>query len=263
MYLSAERLALANQAVRETFEQSSVAWQAIPHWDTGDPSQTQVASDSLPASSALPIFPVPVPIEVTMADVLAPSPDALLTKVIAATVWLAAVVDYGVIGIIRSKTTATQAYNAANTNAILTMLIKARATVEDYGYRAPSCIFVGTTELTELSTTLAAAGYPGTDLVLGPANINTLHRVQTLEFQPSKASPNQTRVIVVGRRQRIAQGQAANTTPGEEPVDLAISVPPSLEVIGPNPSGTIALAVRISGAVRVKDPNGLVALIGP
>ena len=42
MYLSAERLALANQTVQETFEQTSVAWQAIPHWDTGDPGQAKV-----------------------------------------------------------------------------------------------------------------------------------------------------------------------------------------------------------------------------
>lgn len=42
MYLSAERLAVANRAVRETFEQTSVAWQAIPHWDTGDPDLGKV-----------------------------------------------------------------------------------------------------------------------------------------------------------------------------------------------------------------------------
>ena len=41
MYLSADRLAIANQTALETFEQSSIAWQAIPHWDTGDPGQTQ------------------------------------------------------------------------------------------------------------------------------------------------------------------------------------------------------------------------------
>src|SRR5262245_29328184 len=34
MYLSAERIAAANRAIQETFEQTSVAWQAIPHWDT-------------------------------------------------------------------------------------------------------------------------------------------------------------------------------------------------------------------------------------
>ena len=45
MYLSADRLALANQTALETFEQCSIAWQAIPHWDTGDPGQTQVRND--------------------------------------------------------------------------------------------------------------------------------------------------------------------------------------------------------------------------
>ena len=44
MYLSAERIAVANKAVQDTFEQSSVAWQAIPHWDTGDPAQTKFAA---------------------------------------------------------------------------------------------------------------------------------------------------------------------------------------------------------------------------
>ena len=42
MYLNAERIAVANKAIQDTFEQTSVAWQAIPHWDTGDPAQTKV-----------------------------------------------------------------------------------------------------------------------------------------------------------------------------------------------------------------------------
>jgi hypothetical protein len=50
MYLSAERLAVANQAVRDTFEQTSIAWQAIPHWETGDPGQFRVRSDSAHAT---------------------------------------------------------------------------------------------------------------------------------------------------------------------------------------------------------------------
>jgi hypothetical protein len=45
MYLSAERIAVANKAIQETFEQTSIAWQAIPHWDTGDPAQTKVRRD--------------------------------------------------------------------------------------------------------------------------------------------------------------------------------------------------------------------------
>ncbi len=45
MYLNAERIAVANKAIQDTFEQSSVAWQAIPHWDTGDRGQLRVRSD--------------------------------------------------------------------------------------------------------------------------------------------------------------------------------------------------------------------------
>ena len=37
---------------------------------------------------------------------------------------------------------------------------------------------------------------------------------------------------MLGRRQLIAHGAAPDASPGEEPVDLAVSVLPSLEVIG-------------------------------
>jgi hypothetical protein len=38
---------------------------------------------------------------------------------------------------------------------------------------------------------------------------------------------------------------------------------PSLEVVGDTPANNIMLTVRGSGTVRIKDPNGLVALVGP
>jgi hypothetical protein len=261
MYLSAERLALANQTVRETFERTSVAWQAIPHWDTGDPGQTRVRSDSLSAPAPLRIIQVPVPFEVTLSEAMAPTPDALLGKVMAATVFFAYIVDYLVIETIRKKITLTKSYDVTTSDKILAMLINARAEVEKFGYRAPSCIFVGTAELIDLSKLVS--GSPGTDVLLGPANINTLHRVDFLEEQPPKASPNQTRLIFLGRRERIAQGTAPDASPGEEPVDLAVSVMPSLEVVGDTATNNIMLTIRGSGTVRIKDPNGLVALIGP
>ena len=58
---------------------------------------------------------------------------------------------------------------------------------------------------------------------------------------------------LLGRRQRIAHGGAAEASPGEEPVDLAVSVPPSLEVVGEHRDNNIELAVRISFATRIKD----------
>jgi hypothetical protein len=124
---------------------------------------------------------------------------------------------------------------------------------------------VDTESLIDLSTLVG--GYAGTDVLLGPAMINALHRVESLErnqLVPPAAKPppaNLTRLILLGRRERIAQGAAWDASPGEEPVDLAVSVMPSLEVIGDTPTNTIELNVRVSGAVRVKDPNGLVALV--
>jgi len=40
MSLSAERIAIADRAILQTFERSSVAWQTVPHWDTGDRGQS-------------------------------------------------------------------------------------------------------------------------------------------------------------------------------------------------------------------------------
>jgi hypothetical protein len=274
MYLSAERLALANQTVWETFQRTSVACQAIPHWETGDPAQSSVRSDSAPPSAPLPIEHVSIPFSVTLAEAIAPTPDALLAKVMQATTLLALIVDIGVIWRIRAKVVTTQNYYPiwpppppplTSSDIILATLIRARAAVELAGYRAPSCIFVDTESLIDLSTLVG--GYAGTDVLLGPAMINALHRVESLEqnlFVPPPAKPppaGLTRLILLGRRERIAQGGAWDASPGEEPVDLAVSVMPSLEVVGDTQTNTIELNVRVSGAVRVKDPNGLVALV--
>ena len=68
-------------------------------------------------------------------------------------------------------------------------------------------------------------------------------------------------MLLLGRRQRIAHGGAGSASPGEEPVDLAISVPPSLEVVGETYPGRIELAVRIRYALRIKDAYGVRAVV--
>ena len=52
-----------------------------------------------------------------------------------------------------------------------------------------------------------------------------------------------------------------SASPGEEPVDLAVSVLPSLEVVGETATGNIELAVRIRFATRIKDVRGVVAVV--
>ena len=110
MYFSAERLALINQAVKETFEQSSVAWQAIPHWNTGDPSQTMVQSDVVnpaPPPFSLPLTLASVDFTVTVAQAIAPTPDEALALVIANTVTLATNFDNAVFPALLTGTTPT------------------------------------------------------------------------------------------------------------------------------------------------------------
>src|SRR5947208_3311149 len=120
MYLSAERLAVANKAVQEAFEESSVAWQAIPHWDTGDPGQIRVRSDATYSriaaadddqgdeieppfgGASLEITPATVRFYVTLAQACAPTPDALLAAVMPRTVELAQKVDKDIVSKLRS-----------------------------------------------------------------------------------------------------------------------------------------------------------------
>jgi len=256
MYFSAERLALANQAVKETFEKCSVAWQAIPHWDTGDPSVTMVPNDNLNAPLNVPLSLLPVDFTVTLPQAVAPTPDYVLEAVIAATVTLAAALDAAVFpALLPPMTPATTVTLPVLPSAadLLVGFIDARAKVEDGGYRAPSCLITDTIGLAYLAQITIANGYAGTDVLLPPANINSLHRVNTL----APATDPDVRGWLIGRRQRIAQGGAADASPGEEPVDLAVSIPPSLEVIG-STANDIDLRVRISYVTRVKDPNGIV-----
>jgi hypothetical protein len=255
MYFSAERLALANQAVCETFEQCSVAWQTIPHWDTGDPSKTQVPNDNLAAPAFLTLTPTPEPFLVTLAEALAPSPDYVMEAVIAATVKLAADVDNAVFPGLWAAGPPTQTVLGTTAPLLLNTLIGARATVEKAGYRAPSCLITDTVGVETLAGSTIANGFAGTDVLLPPANINSFYRVDTL------STALNVRGYLLGRRQRMAPGGAMEASPGEEAVDLAVSVPPSLEVIGEAAPNVIGLRVRITYALRVKDIGGLVAFV--
>src|ERR1700742_3209484 len=306
MYLSAERIALANKAIQDTFEQTSVAWQAIPHWDTGDPAQTKVRCDSAyaPLNDKGPLADSPVAIVpftryfyLTVAQATSPTPDALLDAVIARTVQLAADVDALVIGELVKKSQPAPGDIATNEDPakLLNALIDARAAVENAGYRAPSCRPPNPGGLKAISQ--LDLGFPVLKPLLEAANVNSRYRVDKLEKPdgdkgadksdkpdgdkgPSKPDKDDGvsfavgvlgqaksgdigRLLLLGRRRRIAHGGAVETSPGEEPVDLAISVPPSLEVIGETSAeyGYIELAVRIRFAPRITDKNGVVGVV--
>jgi hypothetical protein len=268
MYLSAEWVALANQTITETFEQSSVAWQAIPNWETGDPAQTKVRSDvtslvqttppTTPAPDPLgddpvPITPLSVSFLVTLAQMTAPTPDALLAAVIARSVYLAAAFDANVVAALNKAPQPAPGDNKdADTAKLMTALIGARATAEQYGYRAPSCLLTNTVAFTKLNQ--LDDGYSVLEPLLTAANVNSLHRVDSL------TDGTKGTLLLIGRRQLIPHGGAAAASPGEEPVDIAVSVPPSLEVVGETKAGYIELAVRVSFAARVKDKYGVIGV---
>ncbi|OBJ36170.1 hypothetical protein [Mycobacterium colombiense] len=263
MYLSAERLAHANQAVKEAFGQCSVAWQAIPHWDTGDPGQLKVPNGLLGGSAGFlslgppPSPPPPPTVELTVAETIAPTPDALLTAVMAATKTLANVFDTNVL---------KKCFGAAKAPNIITFpstgvqdlqdsLIAARVLVENAGYRAPSCLVTNTVGFQQLNQ-LVSNYYNIAQQILDAANINSLYRFEPLDG----TNQAQVRMVLIGRRRRIAQGAAPEASPGEEPVDLAFSALPSLEVDGETSTGTIQFSPRVRYAARITDATGLVAL---
>jgi hypothetical protein len=288
MSLSAEQMAIANRAIQQTFEQASIAWQAVPHWDTGDLGQAMVrneltfaianvAAPPVPQPAATPFGANPIPLvtqqvlfQMTLAQTTAPIPDALLASVLPRTVGLAQQFDNSVLAALSAKAIAapTLPGGAAspwypeldttvpnNTEAILKALINGRQLLEDSGYRAPSCLIASTAHFIDLNQwvvdTVATEG-----LLVG-GNVNSLHRATQLD-KVTVGSGAVNLMLMLGRRQQIAHGRASAASPGEEPVDLAISVPPSLEVIGENAAGVIELAVRIRFATRVKDERGVV-----
>src|SRR4051812_8174179 len=121
MTLSAERLEIANRRIQQIFARSSIAWQVLPHWDTGDPAQVQVRNDQVFAfanvalaalavglpipvagggpfgAAAIPLVAFNVPFQISYAQASAATPDALLAAVIPRTVQLAGQVDAAVL----------------------------------------------------------------------------------------------------------------------------------------------------------------------
>lgn len=263
MYLSAERLALANQAVKETFGQCSVAWQAIPHWDTGDPGQISVPNGLVGASAnfltlAPPPSPPPPPtIQLTVAEAIASTPDALLTSALAATKTLANYFDTDVLKQCFAAAKAPNIITFPSTGAqdLQDSLIGARVLVENAGYRAPSCLVTNTVGLQKLNQ-LVNGYYNLAQQILAAANINSLYRFEPLD----SSNQSKVRMVLIGRRRRIPQGAAPDASPGEEPVDLAFSVLPSVEVDGETGTGAIQLSPRIRYATRITDAAGVVAL---
>ncbi len=276
MSLSAERVAIANRAIQQTFEQASIAWQAVPHWDTGDPAQVMVRNDVTFAIAGVQAPPVPQPgtaplgadpidlvahhvrFQMTLAQTTAPTPDALLAGVLSRAVDLAQRFDDSVLATLSAKAVAsasswypTLAAPAPDVGKILTALIEGRRLLEDSGYRAPSCLIASTAHFTDLSQWVGSD--IATEGLLAGGNVSSLHRATQLDDVGGVKL-----MLMLGRRQQIAPGSAGAASPGEEPVDLAISVAPSLEVIGENAAGAIELAVRIRFATRVKDERGVV-----
>ncbi|HTF47525.1 MAG TPA: hypothetical protein VK735_08770 [Pseudonocardia sp.] len=273
MSLSAERVAIANQAVLKTFEQSSVFWQTIPHWDTGDRGQHKIREDITFSSDGAPDDEDPQPGEgpfasklvdisdnayvlfrVTLGQATAQTPDPLLAAVIARTVRLARLFDAEVSDALTERTSVHVDLLNTEPPAILTALLEGRKRLEDSGFRAPSCLIASTRHYGMLHQWID--GVAVADDLLKAASVGSLSRSSQLDKPDSV-------MLMLGRRQDIAHRCAGEASAGEEPVDLAVSVPPSLEVIGDNGQGEIELGVRVRYATRVKDERGVIVFNPP
>ncbi|KUI33852.1 hypothetical protein [Mycobacterium sp. GA-2829] len=257
MYLSAEQLAAANTAIRRTFEQSSIAWQAIPHWDIGDPSATNVRDGRVNKPGVLSLGLAREEFKLTLAQISAPTPDSVLAEVIAETVKLARKVDRTVLDTLKNSTAVKFELTGTSADKVQSALIDARAALENRGFRAPSCLITNTEGLKALST--VATGDSALEAVLDSAYVNSLHRSSRLDVKVNKTA--KIAMIMLGRRQRIAHGAAGEASCGEEPVDLAVSVMPSLEVIGEVGAATVKAFVRTRFALRIKDKDGVKRIV--
>jgi hypothetical protein len=279
VYLTAQQLAIANQAVVETFETTSIAWQAIPHWNVGDPGQSRVRNDVVNNPGFLNLELNQIPFQLTLVQTSAPSTDSLVAEATWYATELAREFDLYVLFWLFAFAWNNKKIDFYETvqNVLLQNLIEARASVEDAGYRAPSCLITGTQGLKSLSS--LASGYPIVESLLEAAHVNSLHRTSlytnVTNATDKKGNPPtdsggtvivdpqpRTIMVMLGRRQLIAHGAAMDSSPGEEPVDLAVSVSPSLEIVGEAPGSLIELSVRIRYALRIKDPKSLVLLWG-
>ncbi|MCX2712060.1 hypothetical protein [Mycolicibacterium sp. J2] len=267
MYLSAERVAMVNHTIKETFEQTCVAWQAIPHWDTGDPGQTAVVNDDA-TNPVVTVNHAAEPVNLTVGELISPTPDAVLAKVTPAVVALAAKVDGFAIPLLCNAAPHTVRIvdPADDPPKMVGGVIDARVLLESAGFRAPSAAFADAASMKALYQLVN--GYaPVKDSILDAGNINAPYRVGTftspdISTPPTTAIPagDTLRAVVLGRRQRIAPGYAADASPGEEPVDLAVSITPSFEIVGETAPNNVLINVRISYAVRPKAVNGLVLI---
>jgi hypothetical protein len=294
VFLSAERTALANRTILKTFEQTSVAWQTIPHWDTGDPAQSWIRGDRtcIPEQDSETPVPAPpigggtvkiVPVDarflVTLAQATSDTPDALLASVLAQTVDLAKRFDAQVLVALGglhvengepdtewwipfpndASQNSARAVPGETVELLLASLISGRKLLEDSGFRADSCLVASTTHYKAIYRPVA--GVIVAEDLLRAASVNSVHRASQLDGVMTPENSDLS--LLLGRRQEIGHRNAPRASPGEEPVDLAVSVPPSLEIIGDTVDGCLELGLRMRYAIRVKDPRGVVVFRSP
>jgi hypothetical protein len=253
--LSSERIAVADRAIRHTVERASVVWRAIPRWDTGDPGQTYVVNDVVTATGSedpltcerVGFQSVVRTFRLTLGQATAATPDALLAAVVARAATFATDLDEsGLTALGPRRGTAGKAEAAADP---LDALMEARAQVEDAGYRAPACLIAGNDLFRKLHGLVD--GKSVLPALLAAGNVGELHRSSALTGVPG---------ILIGRGQEIPPGRAGSASPGEEPVDLAVALPPSLEVVGETRANEVECLLRLRCALRVKNERGVVVI---
>lgn len=292
--LSDAHIDAANRAILKVFETTSLAWRTIPHWLTGDPGRSAIRSDSWfsyqdppgpgigePLAEgpyggpAVAITDLSRRLNVTHAAATAATPDQVASAASAAAVALVREFDDAVaIGLATPVVANGAAQGIApgvfqdedgEPKVPSTDLLDARDQVETAGYLGSRSVWAGGDFFAAFHQTI------GTRLILG-ACAEVLQAGSLYRWSPNVdpavisierdnkpvAYQIATTMVVIGRRQEIAPGRAFEAPAGQEPIDLAVAVAPSLELVGDNPAGDIELAVRIRYALRFKDHRAVV-----
>ncbi len=254
----------ANAEIMRVFETTSVMWRTIPHWDTGDSMMSMVPGDAVNVADPKPDTPLDpladsamVPIArfsqrfVIDPAVAADGTDGVLAAVGAVARLVAAEVDAALVDELRKAGTSTRAAKATEfKDDEFGLFSETVRSLQDAGYRGPRAVYATTAWFDKMNGAITSSGKSLRDAA------QHILDIASLDHTPASATGEKT-TIILGR-----SGNADGSAAGHEPVDLAVSIMPSLEYLGVD-SGKLLLAVRLACALRVKDVKALVEWAEP
>ena len=253
----------ANAEIMRVFETTSVVWRTIPHWDTSDPTMSLVPSDAVTVDPDSPEPHDPLADSAMVAitrfsqqfvidpAVAADGTDGVLAAVGAVARLVAKQLDESLVNSLREACSTARATKDTDfKDDEFGLFSETVRCLQDAGYRGPRAVYATTAWFDKMNGAITHSGKSLRDAA------QHILDIASLDHTPATAGGEQT-TIILGR-----SGNADGSAAGHEPVDLAVSIMPSLDYLGVQGS-KLLLAVRAACALRVKDVKALVEWTEP